>query len=499
MDNKTSVPSAPEPWEALHIQAVRHHQGGQFRGAIAAYRAAIALKPDLAGALGNLGGLMRGLGHPAEAVTALAAAARLSPTSEAHIFLAAALQDSGRLDEALAQYDIAVKLAKPGFESPLANKAQLQMEMGRVEESLETLNQALTVNPQSAHAWFLRGQMKKFAPGDPDLARIETVLAALPESDAAHMPRTLLHFTLGKAWMDAGEGDRAFSHLNAGNRLKRSTLRYDSTATRRWMASIGQAFTSHLIESFEGAGDPSQVPIFIIGMPRSGTTLVEQILSSHPEVLGVGESPLLDQLIKSFPGDGSRPVGYPQLLSNLTPADLHRLGRNYVAMISAGSAHPRIADKMPTNFLYAGLIHLMLPNARIIHCRRNPLDTCISCYSKHFIAGVEFSYDLTELGSFYRDYLDLMAIWREILPQERFLEIDYEDVVEDVETQAHRMVAFCGLEWDEACLSFHSNRRHVRTASSLEVRRPVHRDSVQRWKAYESHLGPLIESLFAQA
>ncbi len=234
-------------------------------------------------------------------------------------------------------------------------------------------------------------------------------------------------------------------------------------------------------------------------MPRSGTSLVEQILSSHRDVLGVGESPLLDQLAKSFPGDGSPPPGYPALLPALSAADLSRLGQAYVARLSAGSAHPRIVDKMPTNFLYAGLIHLMLPNARIIHCRRDPLDTCVSCYSKHFIAGVEFSYDLAELGAFYRDYQTLMAVWRDMLPPERFLEIDYEDVVADLETQARRMVSFCGLEWDPSCLNFHLHRRQVRTASSLQVRRPIHRDSLQRWKAYETHLGPLIESLSGQA
>jgi len=486
MNDKTS---------ALHAEAVRYHQAGQVKKAVTAYRAAIALKPDFAEALGNLGGLFRSAGQPLRALTALAASARLNPSSEAHIFLAAALQETGRLDEAMAHYDEAARLAKPGFESPLANKALLQMEMGQVGESLATLDLALTVNPGSAHAWFLRGQIKKFTADDPDLVKIETVLAALPGNDANHMARTLLHFTLGKAWMDVGNGDKAFSHLNAGNRLKRSTLHYNADATRRWMASIGQSFTPELLRTLKGTGDPSPAPIFIIGMPRSGTTLTEQILSSHPEVIGIGESPLLDRLAKSFPGDGTRPVGYPALLSALTPADLGRLGRTYVAGISTGSAHTRIVDKMPTNFLYAGLIHLMLPNSRIIHCRRNALDTCISCYSKHFIAGVEFSYDLAELGAFYRDYQQLMAIWREILPPQRFLEIDYEDLVEDVEAQARRMVAFCGLDWDPACLTFHLNRRQIRTASNLEVRRPIHRDSVQRWKAYESHLGPLIESL----
>lgn len=489
MNDKTS---------ALLDEAVRHHRAGRIKEAVGAYRTAIALKPDFAEALGNLGAVLRSVGHPHLALTALAASARLNPTSEAHVFLAAALQESGRLDEAMRQYDEAARLAGPGFESPLANKALLQMEMGQVGDAAETLDQALSVNPGSAHAWILRGQIKKFTADDPDLAKLETVLAALPGRDTTQMARTLLHFTLGKAWMDVGDGDQAFAHLNAGNRLKRSTLRYNADATRRWMASIGRAFTPDLIQKFDGAGDPSETPIFIIGMPRSGTTLAEQILSSHRDVIGIGESPLLDRLAKSFPGNGSPPPGYPALLAALTRADLARLGRTYVAGISTGSAHARIVDKMPTNFLYAGLIHLMLPNARIIHCRRNPLDTCISCYSKHFIAGVEFSYDLAELGAFYRDYQQLMAIWREILPPERFLEIDYEEVVEDVETQSRRMVAFCGLDWDEACLSFHLNSRQVRTASNLDVRRPIHQDSVDRWKAYESHLIPLIESLSSQ-
>jgi hypothetical protein len=171
------------------------------------------------------------------------------------------------------------------------------------------------------------------------------------------------------------------------------------------------------------------------------------------------------------------------------------MGRSYVAAIGAGVSESRIVDKMPTNFLYAGLIHLILPHARIIHCRRNPLDTCLSCYSKHFISGVDFSYDLAELGAFYQDYEGLMARWRALLPPDRFIEIDYEEVVEDLPAQAARLVAFCGLEWDEACLTFHQTQRPVRTASAMEVRRPIHQGSVNRWKAYEKHLGPLIAAL----
>ncbi len=412
------------------------------------------------------------------------------PSSEAHIAAGAAFQEAGQFEAALAHYEKAAELAPPGFESPLSNKAQLLMEMGQIAESLKTVDQALSINPRSAHAWFLRGQMKNFTAGDADLPKMESALI-----EATGMARILLHFTLGKAWMDVGDGDRAFAHLQAGNRLRRSSFRYNPEATRRWMASIGESFAADLPGKFAGAGDPSDRPIFVIGMPRSGTTLVEQILASHPEVFGAGESPLLDRIARTYPGDGRPPFGYPKLLSELSAATLDRMGRSYVAAIGAGISEARIVDKMPTNFLYAGLIHLMLPNARIIHCRRNPLDTCVSCYSKHFIAGVEFSYDLAELGAFYQDYERLMERWRALLPSDRFLEIDYEELVEDLPAQAARLVDFCGLEWDDACLSFHQTKRAVRTASAMEVRRPIHRDSVQRWKAYEKHLGPLLAAL----
>ena len=413
---------------------------------------------------------------------------------EAAYNAAVRLHQAGRTGPAIAAYK-ATRVLNPAFADGLASLGLLLMEMGQVAESLETLDQALSVDPRSAHAWFLRGHMKRFSADDADLTRLEKILADLEPDEATLVARTLLHFTLGKAWMDAGDGDRAFAHLHAGNGLKRSTLRYNPEATRRWMASIGESFTADLMGRFAGAGDPSEAPIFIVGMPRSGTTLVEQILSSHRAVFGAGESPLLDRMAKSFPGDGSRPVGYPKLLSGLTHADLGRMGRNYAAAIGAGIPQARIADKTPTNFLYAGLIHLMLPNARIIHCRRNPLDTCVSCYSKHFLAGVEFSYDLAELGAFYQDYLTLMERWRGLLPPDRFIEIDYEEIVGDVETQARRLVAFCGLDWDDACLTFHRTPRQVRTASALEVRRPIHRESVDRWKAYQRHLAPLLAAL----
>jgi len=231
-------------------------------------------------------------------------------------------------------------------------------------------------------------------------------------------------------------------------------------------------------------------------MPRSGTTLVEQILASHANVHGAGELTTLEDVFIGHLGTPLAPIARARRLAALTPGDLAKIGAAYagkVAALAPGSA--RITDKMPANFRLAGLIRLALPNARIVHCRRDPLDTCLSCYASNFSRGQPFAYDLRELGLYYRAYDDLMAHWREHLPPDRFLEVRYEDVVDDLEGQTRRLIAFCGLDWDDACLAFHQTRRPVRTASVNQVRQPIYRASVGRWKLYERHLGPLLDVL----
>jgi hypothetical protein len=308
--------------------------------------------------------------------------------------------------------------------------------------------------------------------------------------------RLNLEFALGKAWMDAREPDRAFAHLETGNRLKRASLTYDVEADAERLAAIARSFTPEVMARLAGSGDPSGLPVFIVGMPRSGTSLIEQILASHPQVHGAGELPVLETILGRVRGPDRQPLGYPQLMSMLGPRDMAMLGRAYVEQVAAlAPDKPRLVDKMPANFCFAGLIHLILPNARIIHCRRDPIDICLSCYSKKFVQGNNFTYDLTELGLYHRAYEALMAHWRGLLPPERFIEVDYEAVVEDLESQARRLIAFCGLDWDPACLSFHQTQRPVRTASANQVRQPLYRTSLARWKPYQVHLAPLLDIL----
>jgi tetratricopeptide (TPR) repeat protein len=415
-----------------------------------------------------------------------------APTSaDAHNVLGQVLQSMGRHDEALAAFDRAAALPGTVAEEALIGRATLFMETGRKDEAMAAFDRALAAFPGSVKALTGRADAKTFKPGDPDIAALEAVLAVGGKRTLAD--RLAAQFALGKAYLDTGDAPRAFQHLDAANRQKRATFVYDSSAARRWLQQIAETFTPALLERFDGAGAPSELPVFIVGMPRSGTTLVEQILASHPEVHGAGELSTLRFIVE---GAGA----YPGDLPFASRGELARLGQAYLSGVSPlAQGRRRLVDKMPGNFMYAGLIPLILPGARIIHCRRDPVDTCLSCYTKQFAGEQQFAYDQTELGEFHRGYDKLMAHWRQVLPPDRFIEVDYEAVVDDLECEARRLIDFLGLTWDGACLKFHENRRVVRTASVNQVRQPVYATSKGRWQRYAAHLGPLLAALGTDA
>jgi hypothetical protein len=332
-----------------------------------------------------------------------------------------------------------------------------------------------------------RADAKTFQPGDPDVAAMEALLA---EGERRPLPdRTSAHFALGKAYLDMKDAARAFPHLHAANRQKRATFHYDSAATDRWMRSIASTFTPELMARLQGMGAASELPVFIVGMPRSGTTLVEQILSSHSQVTGAGELSAMRRVVEAH---GT----LPDMLHTLSADDAQRMGHAYLNHIEPlAQGRLRLVDKMPGNFLYAGLIPLILPGARIVHCRRDPVDTCLSCYTKQFGGEQQFAYDLTELGQFYTYYQRLMAHWAEVLPADRFIEVDYESVVDNLDGEARRLIDFLGVPWEDTCLQFHTNRRVVRTASVNQVRQPIYKTSKGRWQPYAEHLRPLLDAL----
>jgi hypothetical protein len=308
--------------------------------------------------------------------------------------------------------------------------------------------------------------------------------------------RIHLHFALGSALADVAEHERSFAHYLAGNALKRRRVAYDEAKSLATGERVRAIFTPEVMRAAAGRGEPAAGPVFILGMPRSGSTLIEQILAGHPDVVALGERNDFAKVVHELRRADGAQVDYPELVPMLDGSLLREIGRRYLARLRPRApAALRRTDKMPTNWIYAGLIHLALPKARIIHTRRDALDTCVSCFTKLFHNGQPWSYELGELGRHYRSYAATMAHWRTVLPPRAMLEIRYEDVVADLEAEARRVLAYCGLGWNPACLDFQRVRRSVRTASAGQVRRPLYQSSVGRWRVYGGMLQPLIDAL----
>lgn len=519
---KKALELKPNYAEAHSNMAFLLNSQGQFDQAAAAARQAIEINPQLIDAYLNLADVETTRLRHAEAfrwldaliafapqhVAALTACAQLLKKTErneealiyaqraltlapdnanAHNTLGLVLQALGRHDEALAAFDQAAVLPGSVKEEALVSRASLFMESGRVEDAIVAFDQTLLAFPDSIRVMTSRNDTKIYLSNDPDIAAME---ASLAQADSLSlMDRMAVHFALGKAYLDTRNSARAFHHLDAGNSLKRSTFSYDAAVTQQWMERIAATFNADFMAQHTSADVSSELPVFIIGMPRSGTTLVEQILASHPQIHGAGELSALRLAIE-------KTGAFPESVANLSSDALTQIGHDYLAHITQlANGKKRLVDKMPSNFFYAGLIPLILPGARIIHCRRDPVDTCLSCYSKHFTGEQLFSYDQTELGQFHLAYQALMDHWRQVLPADRFIEVDYETVVDDLEGEAKRLIDFVGMPWDEACLDFHKTRRVVRTASVNQVRQPIYKTSKGRWKRNAAHLAPLLAAL----
>ncbi len=427
----------------------------------------------------------------AEALGLCHRAAGLAPADgEVQLTLAKLLQSNGQSAAArLAAAKAASLLANPA--EALGVQTALYLEAGEIEAALASSDAALRHDPKLAAAWLSRAELKHFARNDADIPAMQKLLGA--EGVQGFHDQVCLHFALGKAYLDHDDAARAFTHFEAGNRMKRSELKFDLAPTVAWMSAIAAAFPASRFAALDGAGAPADEAVFIIGMPRSGTSLIEQVLASHPEVFGAGELSSVQSLVTQVTAQRKKP--FPEFVDGLDAMQWRQLGEAYGRQLSARATARRIIDKMPSNFFHAGLIHLALPNARIIHVRRDAADTCLSCYTKMFSAPQQFAYDLRELGSFHLAYQKLMAHWRAVLPASRFIEVDYEDFVADLEAQARRLLEFCGLEWDAACLRYAETKRVVRTASAAQVRRPLYHSSIGRAQRYRKYLAPLYDAL----
>ncbi len=489
----------PDHAEALRNRGSTLHALRRFGDALASYDRALALHPDYAEALCNRGKTLHELGRFDEALASYDRALALRPDyAEALCNRGATLHEREDLHAALAHYRRALSL-KPDLADVYNNMGNVLEELGQLQEAQRAYCEALRLDPNSTAAYVNLAAGNTFKPGDAHLVAMEA-LAAKTEG-LSTTDRMQLDFALGKAYADLKDYARSFKHFSAGNAAKRATIAYDEQATVALFDRIEAVFTPELIAAKSGGGDPSALPVFVIGMPRSGTTLVEQIIASHPIAYGAGELQALNDAAFTVRGTDGKALPYPEFAAALDAGALRKIGARYAAMLGELAAKhgapraDRITNKMPSNYYFAGLIHLALPNAKIIHTMRDPLDTCLSCFSRLFTAEQNYTYDLGELGRYYRRYERLMAHWRRVLPAGRILELRYEDVVADLEQQARRIIAYCGLPWDDRCLSFHETDRPVRTASATQVRQPIYTSAIGRWHAYEQHIEPLLNGL----
>ncbi|MGR8919476.1 MAG: tetratricopeptide repeat-containing sulfotransferase family protein [Gammaproteobacteria bacterium] len=431
--------------------------------------------------------------YPLAEQAARAAVRHAPENAEIHVTLGQVLAFTGHAADAHASYDRALEL-EPELASALVGKGILTMEHGDMDGAESFFHRALASGKDEYSARYYLTQIRRVEPGDTNLAELRAVVDQgdrLPEHRLKY-----LHFALGKALEDIGEYDDAFAHFLAGCRLRRAHAGYDEADRMRVFDGITAAFDRARIDALRGHGNPSTVPIFVLGMPRSGTTLTEQILACHPQVHGAGELYDLMHVASRSTIAPSGTRSYAENFFDLAPEHLREWSGLYLdGLTSFAPDAPHVTDKMPANFFLLGLIHLMLPNARVVHVQRNPLDTCLSCFTRLFQSGQDHTYDLAELGRYYRRYLELMAHWRAVLPAGAFLDLSYEQLVANPDDEVQRLVDFCGLPWDDACLEPHKHTRRVRTASVTQVRQPVYTSSVDRWRRYERHLGPLIDAL----
>ena len=366
--------------------------------------------------------------------------------------------------------------------------------LGQTPEAIAAYHQAAACRPDFGDAYWSLANLKTYRFAPDELVRMRSALAApaTPVDDRYH-----LCFALGKALEDAGEFGESFRHYELGNELKRPELRYRPQIVEGNTRQQIKVCTGEFFSARRGWGAPAPDPIFIVGLPRSGSTLLEQILASHSQVEGTQELPNVQQLVTQLRGRDPDPVDprYPRILTSLSAEDFRSLGEEYLTGTRVyRTGKPHFIDKMPNNFRHIGLMHLMLPNARIIDARREPMACCFSNLKQLFANGQEFTYSVEDIARYYRTYLELMRHWDQVLPG-RILRVYHEDVVEDLEGSVHRLLDFCGLQFEPGCLTFHETKRSVRTASSEQVRQAIFREGLEQWKNFEPWLEPLKSAL----
>ncbi|WP_315924346.1 tetratricopeptide repeat-containing sulfotransferase family protein [Mesorhizobium sp. SP-1A] len=487
-----SVKAEPENPDFLNNHGAVLRDLGRVGAAAEAFRKAVAARPDMPAARDNLGTALKQLGQFEAALEVFRGTVGRNPFHvRARLGLADTLMEAGRLDEALAAFEEALAI-RPKDAEALHGFGVALMEKGRLDEAAEMFRRALGVETRMATAWQMLAQVKQQREADAELSSMVSLHDRVP---AGSLERMQLSFGLGKVHDDLKDYGRAFDYFAEANAIRRKGIAYDGEKTRREFEAMKATFSKAFFAAHKPSAIDDDTPIFVVGMPRSGTTLVEQIISSHPKVFGAGELTILKTAVgKGFPLDMKG--GFPAGIADMPDKVFADAGHDYLDMLHARyPGYRHVTDKMPGNFMLIGFLHLMLPKAKIVHCARNPVATCLSIFKTNFRNdGHLYSYDLAELADFHNLYADMMAHWHEVLPGVVH-DVRYEDFVADQEGQTRALMDYLGLPWDDAVLSFHENQRQVRTASAAQVRQPMYKGSVDLWKRYGDRLKPLIDRL----
>lgn len=488
----------PTDVAAIRMMAELAGRLGRYRDAENLLRRAIELTPAFTAAQANLATVLYKQNRFAEAGEVLEQVLAQDPANtSSRNLLAATLGRIGDYDEAIAIYG---ELAQsfPDHAKLWMSYGHLLKTVGRLEDAIAAYRRALAAEPHLGEVWWSLANLKTVTFDDGDIAAMEAALAAeVSDEDAFH-----LHFALGKAFGDRKSAETSFRHYAAGNVMRSRELAYDPDTTTRQVDRVIEILTPEFLAERHGVGDPAPDPVFILGLPRAGSTLLEQILASHSAVEGTMELPdipaiaMREAKVWAGAAAGGDPRDWPGAVAAMEPQRFAALGAEFLerTRVQRKTGRPFYIDKLPNNWSYAGLIHLILPNAKIIDARRNPMDCCFSNFRQHFAKGQAFTYALGHIGRYYADYVRAMDHYDRVLPG-RIHRVIHERLLDDPEGEVRAMLAYLGQPFEEACLAFHRNTRAVRTASSEQVRRPINRDGVDQWEPYAQWLGPLRDAL----
>ncbi len=415
-------------------------------------------------------------------------------SAEAECVYGQLCMDLDKYDEALSHFEKAIQL-KPEYGEANNHYGIALKSVGRLDDAKKQFEKTLERNEKAFGAYSNLADLQKFTPKSKLLKKMEKLMKEAEDPDTERY--MALHFALGKAYDDSGQYDKAFAHFSRGTKLKRAKLDYKEKETKQFFEDIKATFTADVFKNPPWEGNPSEKPVFVLGMPRSGSTLTEQIISSHPKAFGAGEIKTLARSIGNLRSKFPNVPRYPAMFPKLNANHYKMISDFYLAYIdNVGGDAERVTDKMLSNYYFVGLLRIMFPQGKIINIVRNPVDTCLSAYTKLFKDDMPHSYDLGEMGRYYMMYEDIMAHWNKVLPKGSLMTLNYEDIVADIDTKAREILDFVGLPWDEACVAFHKSKRPIKTASVVQVRKPVYTTSVERWKNYgEKNLKPLLEAL----